>query len=143
MSKVINLDQLKEALTGVPSIRFALLFGSARTGRLLKDDSDVDVAVYLDHEPNLDERAHLLGVVQDAVCHDRVDLVFLNLTDDVLLQRETLKGRVLICRDPDAYADFFSLTDRQGSDEEARIERAWAMRRELASKKAEVEAKAQ
>ena len=131
MSRIIDLERLKEALSGVASIEFALVFGSARDGRLPKDDSDLDVAVYLDHTPDLDERLHMLGIIQDALNIERVDLVFLNATENVTLQREALKGRVLICRNPELYASFFSLADRRGRDEEDRIERAWAMGREI------------
>ncbi len=135
MSKPIDVQRVAQALESVPAILFALLFGSARGGVLPRADSDVDVAVYLDHEPDLDERAWLLGLVQDAVRSDRVDLVFLNLTDNVALQRQALKGRLLICRDREKYADFFSLADRRSRDEENRIERAWAMRRTAAAAK--------
>lgn len=62
------------------------------------------MAVYLDHEPDLDERTRILGRVQDAVGSDRVDLVFLHRTDNAILQREALKGRLLFCRDREAYA---------------------------------------
>jgi predicted nucleotidyltransferase len=132
MSKRIDTKRLAHALDSEPGILFALLFGSARDGVLPRADSDIDVAMYLDHEPDLDERARILGHVQDAVGSDRVDLVFLNLTDNAILQREALKGRLLVCRDREAYAAFFSLADRRGRDEEDRIERAWKLRRELA-----------
>ena len=130
MPNIIDVSRLEAAMKSVAAIQFALLFGSGRNGRLPKIDSDIDVAVYLDHAPDLDERLHLLGLVQDSVKTDRVDLVFLNVTDNVTLQREALKGRLLSCRNPEAYASFFSLADRRGRDEEDRIARAWAMRRE-------------
>ncbi|HTK86335.1 MAG TPA: nucleotidyltransferase domain-containing protein [Nitrospiraceae bacterium] len=133
MSNVIDVPRLEEALRAVPAILFSLLFGSGRNGHLPKSDSDIDVAVYLDHNPDVDERLHLLGLLQDAVQTDRVDLIFLNVTENVTLQREALKGRILSCRDPEAYATFFSLADRRGRDEEDRIARAWAMRRELSA----------
>lgn len=69
----------------------------------------------------------LLGIIQDALSIERVDLIFLNVTENVSLQREALKGRLLLCRDPELYASFFSLTDRRGRDEEDRIARAWKM----------------
>jgi len=127
MSRIIDLERLKEVLSGVASIEFALLFGSARDGRLPKVDSDLDVAIYFDHTPDFDERVRLLGIIQDALTIERVDLIFLNVTENVTLQREALKGRLLICRDPELYASFFSLTDRRGRDEEDRIARAWKM----------------
>ena len=131
MSKVIDVQRLEEVMKSAATIQFSLLFGSGRNGCLPKVDSDIDVAVYLDHKPDLEERLNLLGLIQDSVKTDRVDLVFLNATDNVTLQREALKGRLLSCRDPEAYASFFSLADRRGRDEEDRIARAWAMRREL------------
>ena len=63
MSRIIDLERLKEVLSGVASIEFALVFGSARDGRLPKVDSDLDVAVYFDHTPDFDERVRLLGIV--------------------------------------------------------------------------------
>jgi hypothetical protein len=72
-------------------------------------------------------------LLQDAVQTDRVDLIFLNVTENVTLQREALKGRLLSCRDPETYASFVSLADRRGRDEEDRIARAWATRRELSA----------
>jgi predicted nucleotidyltransferase len=130
MSKLIDIERLSRALASAPAIRFALLFGSARTGSVPQADSDVDVGIYLDHKPEFEEQADLLGLIQDAVQSDKVDLVFLNLTKNAVLRREALKGRLLLCRDREAYADFFSLADRQGRDEEDRIARAWALRRE-------------
>src|SRR5688572_13232733 len=133
MSKVIDVQRLEEVMKSAATIHFSLLFGSGRNGCLPKVDSDIDVAVYLDHKPDLEERLNLLGLIQDSVKTDRVDLVFLNATDNVTLQREALKGRLLSCRDPEAYASFFSLADRRGRDEEDHIGRAWAMRRELSA----------
>jgi Polymerase beta, Nucleotidyltransferase len=133
MSKIIDVRALEEAMKSVAAIQFSLLFGSGRSGYLPKIDSDIDVAMYLDHEPDLDERLDLLGLIQDAVKIERVDLVFLNVTENVTLQREALKGRLLSCRDPETYASFFSLADRRGRDEEDRIARTWAMRRELSA----------
>lgn len=124
---------LAQALEPVPGLVFALLFGSARSGMLPRAESDIDVAVYLDHEPDLDERAAILGVVQDSVKSDRVDVVFLNLTGNITLKREVLYGTLLVCHDPHRFASFFSLADRQGRDERDRLARAWALHRELRS----------
>jgi predicted nucleotidyltransferase len=137
MSEPIDVPALAHALDAEPHILFALLFGSTRNGVRPKDDSDIDVAIYLDHKPDFDEHARLLGLVQDVVKSDRVDLVFLNVTENLFLQREALKGRLLTCRDRNAYAGFFSLVDRRARDEEDRIKRAWALRRELTGKAVE------
>jgi predicted nucleotidyltransferase len=139
MSRAIDVGRLTEKLGAEPVIRFALLFGSASSGHLPTDRSDIDIALYLDHEPDLDERLRLIGVAQDAVACDDVDVVFLNVVRDPILRRETLKGRWLFCRDLDLYAEFFSLADRQGRDEEERIRRAWVLRSELASNRLQVQ----
>lgn len=136
MSRHIDITGLRQALLPVPGLRFALLFGSARTGVLPRADSDIDVAVSLDHVPDVDERAAILGLVQQAVRSDRVDVVFLNLTENITLKREVLYGTVLVCHDPDHYASFFSLADRQGRDERDRLARAWALLRECHRAKA-------
>ena len=132
MSKHIDLGRLTDALKAVRGLQFAVLFGSAKDGELPREDSDVDVAVSLDHEPRLEEFAQIVGLIQDAVGSDRVDLVVLRPTGHYTLHREVLKGRLLVCHDPEAYASFFSLTDRRARDEEARIVRAWNLRHELA-----------
>jgi predicted nucleotidyltransferase len=133
MPRHINVEKLRQALEGVAGLRFAVLFGSARHGELPRADSDVDVALALDYEPEFDEQARLIGLVQDAVGSDRVDVVLIKPGGDWALHREVLKGQILVCRDREAYASFFSLVDRLGRDEEARIARAWALSRELAS----------
>jgi predicted nucleotidyltransferase len=131
MSKPIDLERLRKALEPVPGLRFAVLFGSAKDGQLAKPDSDVDIAVKLDHPVDVDARASLIGVIQDALGTDRVDLVLIQESDHWVLHREIIRGRLLVCHDPEAYASFFSLADRRGRDEEARIARAWALRRDL------------
>jgi len=134
MSRTVDLGRLTERLKSEPSIRFALVFGSGRDGSLPTNRSDLDIALYLDRPPDLDERLRFIGLIQDSVGFDEVDVVFLNVAEDPILRRETLKGRLLFCRDMDVYREFFSLADRQGRDEEERIQRAWALRKELSAK---------
>lgn len=131
MSNQLDLNALKQVLAAVPDLEFALLFGSTSGGTLARPESDIDIAVYCGHKPTVDERAQILGLIQDTVKSDRVDLVFLNLTDNPLLQREVLYGQLLLCRDPEHYASFFSQADRKGRDERDRLQRAWGLRREL------------
>ena len=132
MPRRIDLDRLKEALLSVKGLTYAVLFGSARDGLLPKLDSDVDIAVALDHPADLDERASLIGMIQDVLGTDQVDLVLVQPGENWMLHREIIKGRLLVCADPEAFAAFFSLADRRGRDEEARIARAWKLRHELA-----------
>lgn len=131
MSKQLDLEALQQVLAAVPGLDFALMFGSASSGTLPHPEADIDVAVYLDHEPTLEERALIIGHVQDTAGTDRVDVVFLNVTDNPILHREVLFGRLLVCHNPERYASFFSLADRRGRDERDRLDRALAMRRQL------------
>jgi hypothetical protein len=64
-------------------------------------------------------------------------VVFLNLTENITLQRESLYGTLLVCHDPDRYGSFFSLADRRGRDERDRLARAWALLRECHRSEAE------
>ena len=50
------IPQLRETLLGFRQISFAVIFGSAVRGRL-RDDSDLDVAVYLNEERALEVEA--------------------------------------------------------------------------------------
>jgi predicted nucleotidyltransferase len=132
MPRRIDLDGLKAALSSVKGLMYAVLFGSARDGVLPKPDSDVDIALALDHPVNLDERASLIGVIEDALGTDHVDLVLIQPGENWVLHRQIIRGRLLACADPEAFASFFSLADRRGRDEEARIARAWKLRHEMA-----------
>jgi predicted nucleotidyltransferase len=85
MPRRIDLDRLQGALSLVKGIRFAVMFGSARAGVLPKPDSDVDIAVALDHPVELHERASLIGSDQDALGTDRVDLVLIQESDNWVL----------------------------------------------------------
>ena len=68
MSGIIDLERLKEVLSGVAGIEFALVFGSARDGRLPKVDSDLDVAVLVAVEP-FPQRGLILFPIVDHIDH--------------------------------------------------------------------------
>ena len=82
-------------------------------------------------QENLRKIIEMIGGVETLFGED--DVVLIKPGGDWALHREVLKGQILVCRDREAYASFFSLVDRLGRDEEARIARAWALKRELAS----------
>lgn len=100
----------------------AFVFGSAASGERMRPDSDVDIAVWLKEPPSLDDRLDLLGICQDTLQYDDVDLVFLN-SAGTLLRYEVLKGRKLFIRDMDLYAGFFSETFRYYEDDMMRMEK--------------------
>jgi len=126
--KEFSITALQEALKQHATIAFALLFGSSKDGRLIKEGADVDIALYLTDTPSADLLAEIVGLCQDAIQYDNIDLVVLNDADPIL-SFEALSGRLLVCNNEEAYLSFFSLTCRQYEDEMLRIERSISYRR--------------
>jgi predicted nucleotidyltransferase len=120
-----SISLLQEALHRHDKILFSILFGSSQGGVLIKDDADIDIAVYLAEKPSPDMLAEIVGLVQDTLQYDAVDLIILN-TSDPLLAFEALSGKLLTCRDDEAYASFFSRICRQYEDEMIRIQKCIA-----------------
>jgi predicted nucleotidyltransferase len=79
--KEFNISALQEALRMHGKIDFALLFGSSKDGRLVKDGADVDIALYLSAKPSADMLVEIVGLCQDAIQYDNIDLVVLNDAD--------------------------------------------------------------
>ena len=111
-----RLASLGRALETCPSIVFAYLFGGAAQGRLTPL-SDVDVAVFLDEDHDLDE-CRLEAIVR-ATRHlgtDEVDLVVLNTAPTALLARILPTRRVILDREPFRRHRFESLELRKAAD---------------------------
>ena len=123
-----SIAALQNALRQHNKIGFALLFGSSQEGCLIKDTADIDVAVYLSAQPIPAMLAEIVGLCQDALQYEHIDLVVLN-TSDSILAFEALSGRLLVCNNEEAYLSFFSRTCRQYEDEMFRIERSLSYRR--------------
>ena len=91
------------ALEPVGAVRAALLFGSQATGAA-HADSDIDVAVLLDHAPEGPKRSRVLRTVIEALGTtlraDRLDVVILNDAPPMLAFHALRDGRVALCRDP-------------------------------------------
>jgi predicted nucleotidyltransferase len=126
--KEFSIAALQEALKQHGTIDFALLFGSSKEGRLVKDNADIDIALYLSDKPSADMLAEIVGLCQDAIQYDNIDLVVLNDADPIL-SFEALSGKLLFCNNEESYLSFFSLTCRQYEDEMLRIERSISYRR--------------
>jgi predicted nucleotidyltransferase len=108
----------KEMQDQFPEVLFAIVFGSAASGRI-RAGGDVDVAVWLsDTENRMELIPRLTALVEkfskDAPC----DLLFLNNAGP-LLSFEALKGKRLFVRDEalDLYAGFYSITCREYEDQ--------------------------
>jgi len=106
-----SLETLGNALQQHNKIAFAMLFGSSQEGFLIRDTADIDIAVHLSEQPTPDMLAEIVGLCQDALQYDNIDIVVLN-TSDPILAFEALSGRRLTCRNEEAYLSFFSLTCR-------------------------------
>ncbi|HXF57804.1 MAG TPA: nucleotidyltransferase domain-containing protein [Actinomycetota bacterium] len=122
------LERLRRTALGVfegTAVVFAYLFGSHATGRA-RPDSDVDVAVYLDHEPDPDEALRIsfdLANRLEAACRlGPVEVVVMNGAPLPLLGRILRERAVLWSRDEPTRVEFESLTFRefQGFDFHAR-----------------------
>ncbi len=116
-SKPIDLQHLAAVLSGVPSIDYAMVFGSARDG-VVQAGSDLDVAVSLADADAKDfaRLVEIVGKVEetfDVPC----DLTVLNTAGPVL-RHEALKGRVLFVRPgwEEDFADFFTRTCAEYED---------------------------
>ena len=133
--------------TETPEVVFALLMGSSAGERGSAGDyraadictvaahSDLDIAVYLGAPPELRSELDTL-LALEAVCERivpgvRADIGILN-SAGVVYRYESLKGRLFLNRDPDAYAGFFSLTCRMYEEQMIHFERQLRYRREAA-----------
>lgn len=129
-----SVPLLQQALQRHDKIYFSILFGSSQGGSLIKDDADIDIAVYLSEEPSPDMLAEIVGLGQDALQYDAIDLTILNSSDPILAF-EALSGKLLTCSDAEKYASFFSQTCRQYEDEMLRIEKNISYHQASANKK--------
>jgi predicted nucleotidyltransferase len=94
-----------------PEIVFALLHGSGSKGELDKN-SDIDIAVFLSGKEDLDFYKKIYAVVEKFARGRDIDVGVLNNADPVY-RFEALKGYLLMCRDKDKFAEFFSRTCRE------------------------------
>ncbi len=121
--KIFDPEKLKSALLKEEALEFSLLFGSAVNGVLPADHSDIDIAVYFNRSRDLDLLSGIIGLCQAALDFENIDLLVLNGAGP-LPAFEALKGKLLFCRNMDAYSAFFSLTCRLYEDEMMRIHKA-------------------
>ena len=101
------LSGLASYFAGKPGLQAAWLFGSHSEGRSHRD-SDIDVAVLLEHGRYPDARVRFearVAMTADiiAVLHrNEVDLVVLNDAPPRFARRIVLDGRLVHCSDPEA-----------------------------------------
>jgi len=122
----VDLEAADGVWRNTPRVIAAWVFGSAGDG-VLREGSDLDIAVLFDGKPALDELLTLVAGLQDSLGMDEIDLVVLNGANPIL-RFEALSGRSLFCRDLEKRADFASLTAREYEDEMGMIRRALKIR---------------
>jgi predicted nucleotidyltransferase len=113
-----------------PEVVFCLLMGSAKEG-VVKEGSDLDLALYLNTDPTLDIYSKIANLVDQIVPNVRCDLGILNNTEPVY-RFEALKGRLLFARDQEQYISFFSLTCREYESQMFDYEKQRQYRKEAA-----------
>jgi len=92
------LAQMRQALRTEPTVRFALLFGSAARG----DDtaeSDIDLLVEM-HDPSFERRIDLAQKLEQALAREVQVLTFDDASPNPLLLAEAAReGRVIVDRE--------------------------------------------
>ena len=109
---------LESSIAPFPWVEFALLFGSGALGRL-REDSDLDVAVYVDSNGRLEieaAREHPaeveLQVALERATNRNVDLLILNRAPATVCASALLTGRRALMRNPALYTRYFlAVTD--------------------------------
>lgn len=114
--KSFNVNCLAENLTTIAEIDFAYLFGSSQNG-MINNNSDVDVAVYLNRAADLSLISKINKIVEDA-SHGECDLAILN-NSSAILAMEAIKGRQLFFRNEkqEEYVEFSVRTCREYEDQ--------------------------
>lgn len=122
----IAVEKAAKLLSGNGNIVAAWLFGSSKGGRA-RDGADLDIGVFFESMPGLDELACLRADLQTALNFDQIDLVVLNGSSAVL-RFEAASGRLLYSGDDQRRAGFVSLAAREYEDEMALARRHLAAR---------------
>ncbi len=106
------IAKLDDALAGFP-VSFAVLFGSAVSGRL-RDDSDLDVGVYVDSRGALEVEAERevpweadAQIALERAADRNVDLLILNRAPATVCSAALLTGSPIVIRDEQLSARYY------------------------------------
>ncbi len=97
--------QITRTLEHVDGLQLAIVYGSAAAGTM-RSDSDVDIAILLDHTIAAAEKIELTGVLEQALLRD-VDLVDLSELSGTILKQILCKGQVVINKDATKLAELY------------------------------------
>ena len=117
-------SRLAAALTSLPEVELAYLFGSRAHGRE-RAESDIDVAIQVSPAAAGQARATLALLFDQLgriVPSDRLDLVLLNHAPSLLRHRILSTGTLLVERTPAARVRFATRTIRDYQDMQSRRE---------------------
>ncbi|NLJ38381.1 MAG: nucleotidyltransferase domain-containing protein [Candidatus Atribacteria bacterium] len=109
------IPEAQKVLNKNPQVIFAYLFGGLAKNHL-SSLSDVDIAVYLIANNELEVKLNLLNQLGQALKTDEIDLVILNTASLPLKARIIQNKKVLIDKDPNLRYSFESLTLREYFD---------------------------
>jgi len=116
MKRDFSPEEIKERLTPLfkdPELQLALVFGSTVSGRVKKQQSDIDLAFLFD------KPVDILALTNRAIrlLHfDDVDVVDLRFASPLLRFSLLKNGKLLYERSPGLFNEFFSLTFRRYVD---------------------------
>lgn len=107
------ITTVRRAIEPFEEIVFALLFGSGASGRL-REDSDLDVAVYVDsggrlevEEPREYAREAALQIAIERATDRNVDLLLLNSAPATVTSAAVLTGKRILVRNPGLSSRYF------------------------------------
>ena len=115
MDRMSAADEIAAAvgskLERFPHLTFAVLFGSAASGRL-RPDSDVDVAVYGGSAGRLEieverEIAHEIQIALERATQRNVEILVLNRAPATVCAAALTSGRAVLMRDEAFYSRYF------------------------------------
>jgi uncharacterized protein YutE (UPF0331/DUF86 family)/predicted nucleotidyltransferase len=106
-------EHLRHVLLGYSNVSFAVLFGSGANNRL-RDDSDLDIGIYVDAGGRLEVEAERevadeadVQVALERETGRNVDLLILNRAPATVCSAALLTGRPIIIREGQLYARYF------------------------------------
>jgi len=102
MVAVTAVERLTRALAEMPTVRLAVLFGSAAKGTR-GSDSDIDIGVSISRDA---ERSSAVQVALERAAGRPVDLVWLDGAPPLLRFEISRSGVVLVERDAHGWAEF-------------------------------------